>query len=146
MIERHYFRDQLIKSVDKLFNFCIPASTNNWDVLYDVPQLDDALIEEMIQNPYETKSDSFYFVDNELIMHNKASYKYTSTDINNESKHIHYSSETNTMKEAKYSQEGEDHKTLTDRMDEAKISSPMRSAEAKYHDGETDFIRNWSKE
>jgi hypothetical protein len=29
----------------------------------------------MIENPYDTKSDSFYFVDNRLIMHNKASYK-----------------------------------------------------------------------
>lgn len=30
----------------------------------------------MIDNPYETKSDSFYFVGNELIMHNKAEYAY----------------------------------------------------------------------
>lgn len=29
----------------------------------------------MIDNPYETKSDSFYFVNGKLIMHNKASYK-----------------------------------------------------------------------
>ena len=32
--------------------------------------------QEMINNPYETKSDSFYFVDNHLIMHNKADYSY----------------------------------------------------------------------
>ena len=32
-------------------------------------------VTEMIDNPYETKSDSFYFVDGKLIMHNKASYK-----------------------------------------------------------------------
>lgn len=29
----------------------------------------------MIENPYETRSDSFYFVNDKLIMHNKASYK-----------------------------------------------------------------------
>jgi hypothetical protein len=29
----------------------------------------------MIEHPYETKSDSFYFVDNRLVMHNKAAYK-----------------------------------------------------------------------
>ena len=29
----------------------------------------------MIDNPFETQSDSFYFVNNKLIMHNKASYK-----------------------------------------------------------------------
>ena len=34
----------------------------------------------MIANPFETKSDSFYFVDDELIMHNKASYKYVPED------------------------------------------------------------------
>lgn len=34
----------------------------------------------MIANPYETKSDSFYFVQNKLIMHNKASFKYMPED------------------------------------------------------------------
>ena len=35
----------------------------------------------MIANPYETKSDSFYFVNNKLVMHNKASYKYFREDV-----------------------------------------------------------------
>lgn len=30
----------------------------------------------MIDHPFETRSDSFYFVDNQLIMHNKADYAY----------------------------------------------------------------------
>lgn len=30
----------------------------------------------MIEHPYETKSDSFYFVDDVLVMHNKADYAY----------------------------------------------------------------------
>lgn len=30
----------------------------------------------MVEHPYETRSDSFYFVDNKLIMHNKADYAY----------------------------------------------------------------------
>ena len=30
----------------------------------------------MIDNPWMTKSDSFYFVENKLIMHNKAMYNY----------------------------------------------------------------------
>jgi hypothetical protein len=34
----------------------------------------------MIASPYETKSDSFYFVNNRLVMHNKASYKYFRED------------------------------------------------------------------
>ena len=30
----------------------------------------------MIDHPFETKSDSFYFVEGKLIMHNKADYAY----------------------------------------------------------------------
>jgi hypothetical protein len=30
----------------------------------------------MVANPYETVSDSFYFVGDELVMHNKAFYAY----------------------------------------------------------------------
>ena len=30
----------------------------------------------MIKNPYKTKSDTYYFVENKLIMHNKADYSY----------------------------------------------------------------------
>lgn len=33
-------------------------------------------VAEMIKHPFETKSDSFYFVDDTLIMHNKADYSY----------------------------------------------------------------------
>lgn len=33
-------------------------------------------VNEMIANPFETRSDSFYFVDDSLIMHNKADYAY----------------------------------------------------------------------
>lgn len=34
------------------------------------------LVRQMVSHPYETRSDSFYFVDNKLIMHNKADYAY----------------------------------------------------------------------
>ena len=80
MIERHYFRDQLVKSFDFEFAFCIPSSTNTWEVVYDMPPLSESLITDMINHPYETKSDSFYFVGNDLIMHNKASYQYFRED------------------------------------------------------------------
>ncbi len=33
-------------------------------------------VEEMIANPFETRSDSFYFVNNKLIMHHKAEYSF----------------------------------------------------------------------
>ncbi|CAE7523075.1 UNC119, partial [Symbiodinium microadriaticum] len=75
MIERHYFRNQLVKSFDFEFGFCIPGSVNTWDAVYSVPPMSEDLIDDMIANPFETQSDSFYFVDGQLIMHNKASYK-----------------------------------------------------------------------
>ena len=34
----------------------------------------------MIENPYETKSDSFYFVDDKLVMHHKSEYVYVLQD------------------------------------------------------------------
>lgn len=86
MIERHYFRDQLVKSFDFKFGFCIPSSVNTWETVYDMPPLSESLIDDMINNPYETKSDSFYFVDGVLIMHNKASYSYVREDVNSQAK------------------------------------------------------------
>ncbi|CAD6190360.1 unnamed protein product [Caenorhabditis auriculariae] len=76
MIERHFFKDRLLKSFDFEFGFCIPNSRNSCEHIYEFPQLTESLIEEMVANPYETRSDSFYFVDEKLIMHNKADYAY----------------------------------------------------------------------
>jgi len=36
----------------------------------------DVTVRDMVEHPYETKSDSFYFVDDRLVMHNKADYAY----------------------------------------------------------------------
>jgi hypothetical protein len=80
MIERHYFRDRLLKNFDFTLDFCIPNSVNTWEVIYDLPLLPDDISQEMIANPWETKSDSFYFVEDQLIMHNKAEYSYAPFD------------------------------------------------------------------
>uniref|UniRef100_A0A3B5QFK1 Unc-119 lipid binding chaperone B n=1 Tax=Xiphophorus maculatus TaxID=8083 RepID=A0A3B5QFK1_XIPMA len=76
MIERHYFQGRLLKNFDFDFGFCIPNSRNTCEHIYEFPQLPEDLIRQMVEHPYETKSDSFYFVDNKLIMHNKADYAY----------------------------------------------------------------------
>ncbi|XP_043924830.1 protein unc-119 homolog B [Protopterus annectens] len=76
MIEKHYFRDSLLKSFDFDFGFCIPNSRNTCEHIYEFPQLSEDVIQQMVEHPYETRSDSFYFVDNRLIMHNKADYAY----------------------------------------------------------------------
>ena len=76
MIERHYFKNKLIKSYDFTFGFCIPNSSNSWESVYPMPKLSSAEVAEMMKSPFETKSDSFYFVNDELFMHNKAEYAY----------------------------------------------------------------------
>ncbi|XP_007525327.1 protein unc-119 homolog B [Erinaceus europaeus] len=76
MIERHYFRERLLKNFDFDFGFCIPSSRNTCEHIYEFPQLSEDVIRLMIENPYETRSDSFYFVDDKLVMHNKADYAY----------------------------------------------------------------------
>ena len=79
MIERHFFRDRHLKTFDFDFGFCIPNSKNTCEHIYEFPKLDPATIELMIENPFETRSDSFYFVDDQLVMHNKADYAYNGT-------------------------------------------------------------------
>uniref|UniRef100_A0AC35FS35 GMP phosphodiesterase delta subunit domain-containing protein n=1 Tax=Panagrolaimus sp. PS1159 TaxID=55785 RepID=A0AC35FS35_9BILA len=76
MIERHFFKDRLLKSFDFDFGFCIPNSHNTCEHIYNIPELPEDLIQEMIDAPFETRSDSFYFVDNRLVLHNKADYAY----------------------------------------------------------------------
>ena len=77
MIERHYFRDTLLKSFDFNLEFCIPGTRNTWEVIYEMPSLPEGIKNEMINAPWDTKSDSFYFVENKIIMHNKAEYNYS---------------------------------------------------------------------
>jgi len=76
MIERHYFRGRVIKSFEFKFGFCMPKTTNTLEMIYDLPDLTAEEKEEMIAAPWETKSDTFFFVDNELIIHNRAEYSY----------------------------------------------------------------------
>lgn len=80
MIERHYFKGRVIKSYDFKFGFCIPNSKNSLEVIYDLPQLSDSEKEDMINSPWETKSDTFFFVENKLVIHNRAEYNYAPLD------------------------------------------------------------------
>eukprot|EP00928_Gymnodinium_smaydae_P018133 TRINITY_DN168_c0_g3_i2.p1 TRINITY_DN168_c0_g3~~TRINITY_DN168_c0_g3_i2.p1 ORF type:complete len:200 (-),score=49.57 TRINITY_DN168_c0_g3_i2:179-778(-) len=75
MIERHYFRDQLITSYDFVMPFVIPNTTNNWEMIYENPIAANPDWKEALRHaPWEWKSDSFYFVNDQLIMHNRAEY------------------------------------------------------------------------
>lgn len=77
MIEKHYFNDTVhLKTFDFNFGYCIPNSINTCEHIYVFPNLSKSLTQEMIDNPFHTKSDSFYFINNKLFMHNKAEYSY----------------------------------------------------------------------
>eukprot|EP01083_Nonionella_stella_P106560 307668_1 len=42
MVERHYFRNELLRSYEFDFGFCIANSTNDWEGTYDVPKLSNS--------------------------------------------------------------------------------------------------------
>ena len=81
MIERHYFKGKVIKSYEFKFGFCMPNSTNTLEMIYDLPQLSEEDKEDMIDHPWETKSDTFFFVNNKLFIHNRAEYNYSQFDF-----------------------------------------------------------------
>lgn len=51
MIERHYFRERLLKSFDFEFGFCIPNSKNTCEHIYEFPQLPDDLCSSSLSSP-----------------------------------------------------------------------------------------------
>jgi len=65
-----------MRSYDFDFGFVIPASTNSWQATYDLPRLAPAQVAEYVASPGGHQSDSFYFVDGRLVMHNKAIFSY----------------------------------------------------------------------
>ena len=76
LIERHYFRDRLLINFEYKFPFCMPKSKNDCEFIYDLPVLTDEEKRDMIENPWEVQSDSFFFHEGRLIIHNKAAYSY----------------------------------------------------------------------
>jgi hypothetical protein len=80
MIERHYFKNKLIKSFKFSIPFCIPNTPNSLEAIYEIPDFSEEEKIDMIESPWETKSDSIYFVDGKLVMHTKSEYNYAPFD------------------------------------------------------------------
>ena len=76
-IERYYFKDRLLSNFEFKFPFCIGKSRNEVEFVYELPQLTDEEKREIIASPYEAESDSFFFANGQLIIHNKAAYDYS---------------------------------------------------------------------
>ena len=58
----------------------IPNSSNTWEFIYDLPELDDEEKSEIIGAPWGVKSDTYFFAENKLIIHNRAEYNYEPLD------------------------------------------------------------------
>ena len=76
MQERHYFRGKVIRDYEFKFGFVIPKSTNSWEFVYDMPDMTAEEKAEIINAPWEVKSDTFFFADGKLMLHNRAEYNY----------------------------------------------------------------------
>ena len=76
MVERHYFRGKVIRDYSFKFGFVIPNSTNSWEFVYDLPPLTEEEKAEISAAPWEVKSDSFFFAEGKLMIHNRAEYNY----------------------------------------------------------------------
>ena len=76
MIEKHFFKGKCVKTYDFKTGFCIPHTVNSWETIYLLPELDEDTKQEMLENPGEAKSDSYFFIENQLIMHQRCRYNY----------------------------------------------------------------------
>ena len=59
LIERHYFRDALLRSYDFTFGFVIPNSVNGWEAIYPAPDAMTAELEKDGGQPVRDAQRSF---------------------------------------------------------------------------------------
>ena len=76
LIENHYFKGKRIAMYEFKLPFCSPNSKNQVEYVYEVPQLEDSIVQEILTKKLSTHSDTFFFADGEIIMHNKAEYTF----------------------------------------------------------------------
>ena len=77
-IEKHYIEGELVKSFEFNFPVFLPKSTNSIEFIYDLPKLNDDIIKKIKENEdINAFSDTFIFVEGNLVIHRRASYKYS---------------------------------------------------------------------
>ena len=80
ILDKFYFQKEIVKSFEFKFPFCVPNSKNEWEYIYEFPDLDEKTIQAMIHSPGKTFSETFFFAGDELILHNKANYAFSSKE------------------------------------------------------------------
>ena len=76
IVDHFFFQNKIIKTFEFTFPFCAPNAINEWEYIYDFPVFEDSVRKEMIDNPKQTTSETFFFVDEKIILHNKADYQF----------------------------------------------------------------------
>ncbi len=80
IIERHYIKDKYIGGFESKFPICIPKAPSNQEEIIDLNKNNDfnkKIKKEVTNDVILHKSDTFCFVEDKLIIHNKAIYYYT---------------------------------------------------------------------
>jgi hypothetical protein len=75
-IEKHFLGKQELMSFEFKHPQCVPQKTNEWNIVYNFPDLAQKDRDQMTKNPWQVYSDSFFFANGQLIVHNKAVYNY----------------------------------------------------------------------
>jgi hypothetical protein len=76
-IERHYIDDHLVVSYKFNFPIFMPNSENSVEFIYSVPKLSEQTQKKLAMGQLiEAKSDTFIFVNGNLVIHRRAEYKY----------------------------------------------------------------------
>lgn len=76
IIDRLFYKDKLLKEYKFEFPFCPPDAVNTWEVIYNLPEITDEIRNDILENPFIMTTDSYYFVGDNLVIQNKAYYKY----------------------------------------------------------------------
>ena len=74
MIEKHYFQNEVIYSIEYNLGFCMPNSTNQQEIIYKFNSLKEI---NNIKGPFEIKTDTFFFANDNLIIHNKTLFYFS---------------------------------------------------------------------
>ena len=76
LVEKHFFKGEVVSTHDFATGFCMPNTENEMEVIYDLPKLDEDKKDDIITSPGETTSDTYIFVENKLIQHQRCKYSY----------------------------------------------------------------------
>lgn len=76
LIDRHFFKGEFVKEYAMEFGPCKAGSDHCWYAKYHMPEASEEQIMDYVRMPGGHCTDSFYFVGDELMVHNKATFTY----------------------------------------------------------------------